>query len=185
MKWLSRHTPALRRLLLVAGAMLFMVVLFACAMDSKEIPSAEQVDAPFIVETIDIEKLPVPTAAPGTWSFVNGALSLVGFMEALLALMGFFNRNKVGYPNFFNRSFALRVLAQIIAFTVLVATCISADFSGAAVAFDKMSVLVIVLFVLQQGALYLARGKKGKRRPAAGADGERTEHFRAKKRFEN
>jgi hypothetical protein len=184
MKGPSKHIGVLLRLLLLTGLVFVMATLFACAWAPTDIPSAEQAAlgaAPAAVDTVDAGSLTV-RSVPGSWSYVNGGLSLVGFMEALLALMGLFYRSKRP-PSLFSRSFVLRAAAQAIAFVVLVATCISADFSGTAVAFDKMSAFVVVLFVFQQAALYGARQKRGKRAMSAN-DGPK-EHFRAQTRFED
>ncbi|MDR1015063.1 MAG: hypothetical protein LBL86_08840 [Coriobacteriales bacterium] len=180
MKRLPQHTIVLPVLLLLVGLAFVTGMLSACAGDPAGTPPAEQAAPGSATEPGEAGDL-VVHGVPGSWSYVNGALSLVGFMEALLAFMGFFFRSKRP-PNLFSRHFLLRAVAQAIAFVVLVATCISADFSGMAVAFDKMSIFVIVLFVLQQGALFGARQKRRKRPKLA--DDEPKEHFRAKTRFD-
>jgi hypothetical protein len=115
----------------------------------------------------------------GTWSFSNSALSLIGLLEALIAIGIFSYRNRQGNLNLFTSTFMLRMFVLLLALISLIATSITSDFAKSAIVFDRMSLLIAILFLVQQVILFGARGRKA----IAPANETTEKHFRAKRRY--
>jgi hypothetical protein len=115
----------------------------------------------------------------GSWSFGNSALSLIGLLEALITIGIFSYRNRHGNSCLFTSTFMLRMLVLLLALISLIATSITSDFAKSAIAFDKMSLPIIILFLMQQVILLAMRTRKAA--IPVSKDGEK--HFRAKRRY--
>jgi hypothetical protein len=117
--------------------------------------------------------------AEGSWSFGNSALSLIGLLEALVAIGVFSYRNRSESSNLFTGSFVLRMFVLLLALISLIATSITSDFDKSAIAFDKMTLPIIILFLMQQVLLLGMRGRKD----VVSTDKDTVKHFRAKRRY--
>jgi hypothetical protein len=115
----------------------------------------------------------------GTWSFGNSALSLIGLMEALVAIGIFSYRNRSGASSLCTGTFMLRMFVLLLALVSLIATSITSDFTKSAITFDKMSLLIVTLFLAQQVILFGARGHK----TIISTNKNTEKHFRAKRRY--
>jgi hypothetical protein len=203
MKGLSRYATSLFfALLLLASFCVFAMLLSSCVPNVKEVVSVTaegasvRQDSPLSQggqwRTLPDEAVPL-AALPGDetvstdwqsqggWSLANSVLSLIGLTEALLVVVAFLFRNKYGSPNFLTPDFMLKSLALFMAFVFLAATSITSDFTGSAVLFDKMSLPIIVLFVVQQIILFGVRAKE----PIVLEDEEARKRFRARMRYED
>jgi hypothetical protein len=120
----------------------------------------------------------------GSWSLGNTLISLICILEALIAIGLFSLRNKVGTAGLLTGSFMLKALALSVALIALIATSITSDFTKAAIAFDRMSVPITLLFISQQVILFAARERRSILPTRETAPAEGTEkHFRAKRRY--
>jgi hypothetical protein len=201
MKGLSRYVTSLFfALLLLASFCVFAMLLSSCAPNVKEVvsvttegplvrrePSVPQEgqqrvlpdEAVPLVAFSDDEAVSTERQRNGGWSLGNSAFSLIGLTEALVVVVTFLFRSKHGSPNLLTPDFMLRLLALFIAFIFLIATSVTSDFDGSAVIFDRMSLPIIVLFVVQQIILLGARGKE----PVILEDVEARKRFRARMRY--
>jgi hypothetical protein len=121
-----------------------------------------------------------PQRAGGSWSFGNSVLSFIGLLEALVSIGIFSCRNRQRSTNLFTGMFLLRMLVLLLALISLIATSITSDFAQSAIAFDRMSLLIIILFLMQQVILLGMRGCK----TAAPTSRDDQARFRAKRRYE-
>jgi LPXTG-motif cell wall-anchored protein len=116
-----------------------------------------------------------------SWSLANSAISLIGLGEALLALVGFFYRNRKTVPRLYVKDFVLGMLALAIASIFFTITMAGSDFTARMVILDNTSASVIVLFLIQQAVLFCAKKPKAPEPEEGTAD----KHFRAKKRYDS
>jgi hypothetical protein len=117
----------------------------------------------------------------GSWSLANSALSLIGFIEALIVMSVFFMRSWKTPSHLFTQGFMLRIPVLVTALICLVVTSISSDFAQPLAVFDGMSIPIAILFVAQQLMLPSTRMSKP---PVVEAKGQ-GRRFRAEKRYES
>jgi hypothetical protein len=120
-------------------------------------------------------------SAGGSWALVNVILCLVGLLEALFFIGNFFYHNKKATPCLFASDFILRMLALCMVLISLTVTCIVSDFSKPAILFDQMSLVILVLFVIQQVALLNTR----RSREELVMSKDEKKHFRALRRYDS
>jgi hypothetical protein len=117
----------------------------------------------------------------GSWALVNVILCLVGLLEALFFIGNFLYYNKKATPCLYASDFILRMLALCMALVSLTVTCIVSDFSKPAILFDQMSLVILVLFAIQQVALLYTR----RNREVLVTNKDEEKHFRALRRYDN
>jgi hypothetical protein len=208
MKGLAGRTVSAFFALLLAGFCLLVAMLPSCAASAQERVSSAVVQSqsadkqrasrvlaeqrqslpdnmvPYAAFLEDSANQP-PRHVWGSWSLGNTLISFACLLEALIAIGSFSWRNRFGTAGLLTGSFMLRTLALFIALVALVATSITSDFTKAAIAFDKMSIPIMVLFVALQMILFAARERKSvmttKESSSVGDCAEK--HFRAKRRY--
>jgi hypothetical protein len=116
-----------------------------------------------------------------SWSLTNSALSLIGFMEALIVMSIFFVRSWKAPSHLFTKGLMLRIPVLITALICLVVTGITSDFTQPLVIFDGTSIPIAILFVAQQ---LMLPGTRMPKPPVAEAGGQKR-RFRAEKRYES
>jgi hypothetical protein len=119
----------------------------------------------------------------GSWSMINSALSLIGLIEALALIGSFFYQKKEEPLIPHTRNFRLRVLLVFLTLVFFVSTLVVSDFAGSVVVFDKVSLLVVALFSIQQAIMLSMR--KTKTVAQTESDEESGKQFRAMRRYES
>jgi hypothetical protein len=131
---------------------------------------------------LEDKEVPLAAQQPGeSWSLGNSLLSAVGLVETLIAIGYFLYRNRQESLNLLGSDFMLKVLSLFFVVIAIIGTSITSDFARAVVIFDEMSLLIALLFGIQQALLF---GVK-KTKTLDPIDEKRDKRFRAKRRFES
>jgi hypothetical protein len=132
--------------------------------------------------SLEDPEIPLVSRQSGeSWSLSNSLLSVVGLMETLIAIGFFLYRNRQKSLNLLSLDFMLKVFALFFVVIIIVGTSITSDFTRALVVFDEMSLLIIMIFGIQQVLLFGIRKEKA----PDPIDKKRDKHFRAKRRYES
>jgi hypothetical protein len=145
----------------------------------------EAVPAPPAPSTL---RTPLRVSAPAniqqgsdSWSLGTAIISIISLAEALVVMSVLFVRRWHTPFDLFAQGFILRVPLLVIALICLVSTGITADFAQPAAVFDRMTLPVATLFVVQQLMLTALREPQA---PAL-QGGEGQLRFRAERRYES
>jgi hypothetical protein len=117
----------------------------------------------------------------GSWSLANSALSLIGFIEALVIMSIFFVRSRKSPTHLFTKGLMLRIPVLVTALICLVVTGITSDFVQPLIIFDETSLPIAILFVAQQ---LMLPGTRMPKPPVVEAKGQ-GRRFRAERRYES
>jgi hypothetical protein len=136
----------------------------------------------YTVHSLEDREVPLTAQQPGeSWSLGNSLLSIVGLAETLIAIGYFLYRNRQESLNLLSSDFMLKILSLFFVVIAIIGTSITSDFARAVVIFDEMSLLIALIFGIQQALLFGAR----KTKILDPIDEKRDKRFRAKRRYES